>query len=91
MDSYSGFYDNNHAKDTGMTALLRENGITDVYCTGLAYDYCVGFSALDAKADGFNTFFVEDASRGVAPESTAAMRERLVAAQVNLVNSGDIQ
>jgi nicotinamidase/pyrazinamidase len=87
QDSYSAFYDNNHTNPSGLTDMLRANGITHVVCTGLAYDYCVGFSALDAKADGFDVTFVEDAARGVAPESTVAMRRKLLDAGVKLVNS----
>merc|ERR1712070_1016022 len=63
VDSYSAFYDNAAECSTGMTKLLRDKGITDVYCVGLAYDFCVGWSCLDAKRDGFNTTLVEDGTR----------------------------
>jgi len=90
VDSYSGFYDNDHKEKTKMEDILRSAGITDVYCTGLAYDYCVGSSALDAKAAGFNVFLVEDLTRGVAPPSTKIMKDRLIAAGVKIIQSTDI-
>jgi len=90
VDSYSGFYDNDHKEKTKMEDTLREAGITDVFCTGLAYDYCVGSSALDAKAAGFNVYLVEDLTRGVAPNSTKEMKDRLIAAGVKIINASDI-
>jgi nicotinamidase/pyrazinamidase len=65
IDSYSGFFDNGQRKSTGMGEWLKEKGITDVYILGLATDYCVKFTALDAIELGFNTYLVEDATRGV--------------------------
>lgn len=65
IDSYSGFYDNGHRKSTGLAEWLREQGINTVYVLGLATDYCVKFTALDALHEGFKTFLVTDASRGV--------------------------
>jgi nicotinamidase/pyrazinamidase len=65
VDSYSGFFDNGHRKATGLGDYLRERGVARVYVCGLATDYCVKFTALDAKQLGFETSFIEDASRGV--------------------------
>lgn len=65
MDSYSGFFDNGHRKATGLGAYLKAKGVTDVYLMGLATDYCVKFSALDAQQLGFNTYLIEDGCRGV--------------------------
>ena len=65
IDSYSGFFDNGHRKATGLGDYLKQNGVTDIYVAGLATDYCVKFTALDAKSLDFNTFLVEDACRGV--------------------------
>jgi nicotinamidase/pyrazinamidase len=64
-DSYSGFFDNGHRHATGLEAYLRERGIDSVYLCGLATDYCVKFTALDAVRLGFETFLIEDACRGV--------------------------
>ncbi len=65
IDSYSGLYDNAHRRSTGMGEWLKEQKVTDLYFCGLATDYCVKFSALDAVKLGFRTFVVEDACRGV--------------------------
>src|SRR5688500_17758068 len=65
IDSYSGLYDNGHRRSTGLGEYLREQGVTDVYVMGLATDYCVKFTALDATAKGFKTHLIEDGSRGV--------------------------
>ncbi|MEL6141132.1 MAG: bifunctional nicotinamidase/pyrazinamidase [Bacteroidota bacterium] len=65
VDSYSGFYDNGHRKSTGLSEWLKERGIDTVFVLGLATDYCVKFTVLDALSEGFTTYLVKDASRGV--------------------------
>ncbi|MEM6346477.1 MAG: bifunctional nicotinamidase/pyrazinamidase [Bacteroidota bacterium] len=65
IDSYSGFFDNGHRKDTGLGQYLKEKGVRAVDIVGLATDYCVKFSALDAVKLGFETTVIRDASRGV--------------------------
>ncbi|MDQ1589615.1 MAG: nicotinamidase/pyrazinamidase [Pyrinomonadaceae bacterium] len=65
IDSYSGFFDNEHLRATGLGDYLKERGVTDVVVVGLATDYCVKFTALDAVMLGFNTTVVADACRGV--------------------------
>ena len=65
IDSYSGFFDNGHLKATGMAEWLQGQGIKEVFVCGLATDYCVKFTALDAVSLGFKTHLIEDASRGV--------------------------
>ncbi len=65
IDSYSGFFDNQRLQATGLADYLRAHGLTDLYIVGLATDYCVKFTALDAAELGFNTWVVVDACRGV--------------------------
>jgi nicotinamidase/pyrazinamidase len=65
IDSYSAFFDNGHRKATGLGDFLRESGVTDVFLLGLATDYCVKFSALDALHLGFTTHVIEEGTRGV--------------------------
>ena len=65
IDSYSGFYDNGHRKSTGLAEWLKAENVTEVFVCGLATDYCVKFTALDAVQAGFKTNLIEDASRGV--------------------------
>lgn len=92
IDSYSGFFDNGHKKSTGLADWLRERWITRVYVMGLATDYCVKATVLDARELGFDTWVIEDGCRAVelAPgdgdRAFAAMR----AAGATLVESGSI-
>ncbi len=65
IDSYSGFYDNGHRKSTGMGEWLKDQGVETVYVMGLATDYCVKYTALDAVELGFETHLIEDGTRGV--------------------------
>ena len=64
VDSYSAFIEADRETSTGLAALLRARGMSRVFICGLATDYCVAFSALDARAAGFETFVIEDACRG---------------------------
>lgn len=68
IDSYSGFHDNGHRKSTGLADYLRQRGATDLYIVGLATDYCVKFTALDALREGFATHVLVDGCRGVGLE-----------------------
>ncbi len=65
VDSYSGFFDNGRRASTGLDDCLKGRGVSDVYVCGLATDYCVKATALDAVGLGFKTYLVEDACRGV--------------------------
>lgn len=65
VDSYSGFYDNDHKSSTGLTHYLTKQKITEVYVVGLATDYCVKFTALDSVKEGFKTYLFKDAVKGV--------------------------
>lgn len=65
IDSYSAFFENDHKTPTGLGHYLKERGITRVVCAGLALDYCVRFSALDARSQGFDAVVLEDACRGI--------------------------
>ncbi|MBL9013719.1 MAG: bifunctional nicotinamidase/pyrazinamidase [Myxococcales bacterium] len=92
IDSYSGFFDNGHQKATGLHAWLTERWIKQVYVMGLATDYCVKFTALDARQLGFDVFLIEDGCRGV--ELKPGDSERAIAemrgAGVAVVESGAI-
>src|SRR5439155_19908136 len=65
IDSYSGFFDNGHRRATGLAEYLRERWITRVYVMGLATDYCVKATTLDARKLGFDTWVIEDGCRAV--------------------------
>jgi len=85
IDSYSAFFENDRTTPTGLAGYLRERGIDSVVLCGLATDFCVGFSALDAVAHGFKTKIIMDACRAIdLGGSLAAMVDRMQAAGVRL-------
>jgi nicotinamidase/pyrazinamidase len=92
VDSYSGFWDNGRRKATGLGDYLRAQGVTDVYVLGLATDYCVKFTAIDGRREGFGVFLIEDACRGVemAPGDSERALEDMRRAGVTVVESGQI-
>ena len=89
IDSYSGFFDNEHRRATGLGDYLKERGVTNVTIAGLATDYCVKFTALDAVRLGFDTTVVVDACRGVEVQEgdTARAVEEMSAAGVRVTES----
>ena len=92
IDSYSGFFDNGHRKATGLGDYLKQRGVSDVYIVGLATDYCVKFTTLDARKLGFNTHLIADACRGVnlKPGDVDAAIEQMRQAGVKIQNSADV-
>ena len=65
IDSYSAFLENDHTTRTGLAGYLRDRGLTRLFLCGLAYDFCVRYSAVDGKQLGFETIVLEDATRPV--------------------------
>ena len=85
IDSYSAFFENDHTTQTGLAGYLRERGIDTVTLVGLATDFCVAFSALDAVKQGFKTTVRLDACRGIDLNgSVEAMLKRMRDAGVRL-------
>lgn len=91
VDAYSAFWDNCRSAETGLNAQLRERSVTDVFVCGVAYDVCVGHSALHAVEAGFRTVLVEDCSRGVDLEDIDRVRKILRSRGVVIVNAGDVE
>jgi nicotinamidase/pyrazinamidase len=89
VDSYSAFFDNARRRSTGLGEFLREAGVRRVYLLGLATDYCVKFSALDAVDLGFDTFVIEDACRAVdlSPGDSARALDEMRQHGVTVVRS----
>jgi len=91
IDSYSAFLENDHTTPTGLAGYLRERGLKRLFLCGLAYDFCVRFSALDGAALGFECLVVEDASRAVClPGTIEATTAAFANADVRRVRSADI-
>lgn len=92
IDSYSTFFDNGHQKKTGLHDFLQEENIHYLYIAGLATDYCVKYSALDAKHLGYHVVVIKDACRAVnlkAEDETNAFEE-MRRAGIEIIHSKDV-
>jgi nicotinamidase/pyrazinamidase len=86
IDSYSAFQENDRVTRTGLAGYLRERGIERVFLAGLAYDYCVRYSAVDARAAGFHAVVIKDACRAIDRDgSEEATREDFSRSGVALI------
>jgi nicotinamidase/pyrazinamidase len=86
IDSYSAFFENDRATATGLAGYLRERGLRRVFLVGLAFDFCVGWSAEDADRQGFAAIVIADACRGIDVDgSMAATHQRLAARGIGCV------
>ena len=75
IDSYSAFFENDRITPTGLAGYLEERNLTRVFLAGLAYDYCVGYSALDARRLGFEAVVIRDACRAIDLDGSVARIE----------------
>lgn len=91
IDAYSAFLENDHFTSTGLAGYLRERGLQRLFLCGLAYDFCIRYSALDGTALGFECLVIEDATRPVnLPNSVADTNAAFSAAGVQRIQSGQI-
>lgn len=90
VDSYSVFYDNHRHNPSGLVGMLKDRGVTSIFVCGLAFDYCVRYSALDALEVTSDVRVIVDACRSVAPASEVEARAELLARGVKLVLSGEV-
>jgi nicotinamidase/pyrazinamidase len=90
IDSYSGFYDNNHTTGTGLSGYLKEKAISEIHFCGLAADICVYYSILDSILEGFSTVFVEDASRPLYPDKFDDVKCELAKLGVRIITSKEL-
>ena len=92
IDSYSAFFDNGKRQKTGLEEYLKSKAVDTVYITGLATDYCVKFTALDAVALGFATYVIKDATRAVNlhPGDFEASLKEMERAGVKVIESQDL-
>ncbi|XP_022202218.1 nicotinamidase [Nilaparvata lugens] len=91
VDSYSVFWDNKKITKTNLVDQLEERGITDIYVCGLAYDVCVGATALDALNIGYRTVLVEDCCRGVDLLDIEKTKNALTEKHCVIVNSNQVK
>jgi len=91
IDSYSAFFENDRFTPTGLAGYLRERSLTRVFLAGLAYDFCVGYSALDARRQGFEAVILRDACRAIDLNgSVAAIEAQFTHAGVELIDSAEV-
>jgi nicotinamidase/pyrazinamidase len=91
MDSYSAFEEADHKTATGLAGYLKARGIKTVFVTGLATDFCVAWTAMDARKAGFDVYVIEDATRGIDLNgSLAAAWKQMAAQKVKRIQSADV-
>lgn len=91
VDGYSAFYDNDKKSPTGLSGYLKSRKVKRVFVCGLATDFCVMWSSVDARKDGFEVFVIEDASRGIDVRgSLQAGWDEMTKAGCKRVQSGDL-
>jgi nicotinamidase/pyrazinamidase len=91
MDSYSAFYEADGKTPTGLAGYIKERGLTTVFLVGLATDFCVFWSAMDARKAGLNALVIEDATRGIdAGGSMGKAWQEMLGAGVKRIQSADI-
>jgi nicotinamidase/pyrazinamidase len=91
IDSYSAFLENDHTTPTGLAGYLRERNLQRLFLCGLAYDFCVRYSAIDGHNLGFETIVIEDATRPVnLPNTVAETNAALDADQILRIHSADL-
>ena len=91
IDSYSAFFENDKTTSTGLTGYLNAMNIKRVFCAGLAFDYCVRFTAEDAVKENFATIVIEDACRAIDMDNSAAdARASFKKIGVTMLSSSDI-
>jgi nicotinamidase/pyrazinamidase len=92
IDSYSAFFENDRKTHTGLSGYLRERGFSRVFMAGLAFDFCVRYSAEDARREGFEVVVIEDACRGIDVEgSVASTHETLATIDVRCITSNAVR
>lgn len=90
MDSYSVFWDNKKLSDTTLNAQLKMKGTSDIYVCGLAYDVCVGATAIDAISAGYRTILVDDCCRGVDLKDIEHTKETVTSNNGIIVHSKEV-
>jgi nicotinamidase/pyrazinamidase len=91
IDSYSALFENDHATPTGLAGYCRERGLNRLFFCGLAFDFCVGFSALDARTAGFDAVVIRNACRSIDTDgSVAAMEVAFAERSVVLIESAQL-
>ena len=90
IDSYSGFYENDHKTSTGLTDFLKERDIKETYICGLALDFCILYTSLDSINDGFQTNLILDGTRSISDEGGQVSIEKMIKNKIKIIESKNI-
>ncbi|MFW6370670.1 MAG: bifunctional nicotinamidase/pyrazinamidase [Bacteroidota bacterium] len=90
IDSYSAFYDNKHQKNTGLAGYLRERKANHLFFCGLAADFCVYFSILDALKEGFSATLIEDATKPIDKDNFENIKKELIEKGCKIITSNSL-
>lgn len=90
IDSYSGFFDNAHLKSTGLAGYFEDKGISTLYFCGLAADYCVYYSIMDALNEGFEAILIEDATKAISEEKYMKAKQDILRAGGSIITSKEL-
>ena len=94
VEMYSAFYDpleKPRVSDSGLAGLLRDEGVTDVFCVGLAFDYCVKATAVDAAKEGFKTWVIKEGTMPVDGEAWDGVVGELIGKGVEVVGMDGVE
>lgn len=91
VDSYSGFFDNDHQKNTGLAGFLQARRVKEIFICGLAGDYCVFFTARDGLNEGFVTYLIGDATRPIDKDGFESSKEEIRKLGGKIVLSAEIK
>lgn len=91
IDSYSAFFENDGKTETGLDGLLKNLGVETIYVAGLALDYCVAYSAIDARKLGYSVFVVTDACAAISPLTEDKARQDFIKVGVNETRASQVQ
>lgn len=91
IDSYSGFYDNAHLKSTGLSGYLKEKKAKELYFVGLAAEYCVKFSILDALDEGFSATLIEDGTRALSDDAFKKAKQDILDKGGKIIDSSELE
>jgi nicotinamidase/pyrazinamidase len=89
IDSYSGFYDNDHRLSTGLAGFLREKKVESIYLVGLAGDVCVHATAMDSLEEGFKTYIIEDGTRPLNNDHFSSLMHEFTANGGMIIQSNE--
>lgn len=87
VDSYSGFYDNDHQYSTGLLGFLKDKQVTELYACGLAAEFCVYFSAKDAQEAGIKTFFLNFATKPITEDGLSKAIKEMESLGITILNN----